>query len=96
MPKFLWLEIPLCILAVIGTLLVVISRLFIKISTTKDGIHKEAPRGIGSRMIQLIALLLLIPLIVILAVEGTLSKEVTGTLLGSIVGYALSGIGSED
>ena len=50
--------------------------------------------GIGVRMIQLIAVLILAPLITVLGLESILSAEGTGTLLGTIVGYALGGITS--
>jgi hypothetical protein len=58
----------------------------------KGIVTQEGPRGIGVRMIQLIALLVLIPIIAVLAIEGYLSGEGTGTLFGAIVGYALGGI----
>ena len=93
MPKQPWIEVPLCALAVLGPLLVVTARLFVKQKTTdKDGNIKEAPRGIGSRMIQLISLLLIVPVVSLLAFEGSLSVELTGTLLGSIIGYALGSL----
>jgi hypothetical protein len=97
MPKYPWIEIPLCSLAVAGALLVVVGRLFVKTKTTdKEGKIREGARGIGARMLQLIALLVLIPVIAVLALEGTLSMELTGTLLGGIAGYALSGISGDD
>jgi len=91
-----WIEVPLCALAVFGPLLVVTARLFVKQKTTdKDGNIKEAPRGIGSRMIQLISLLLIVPVVSLLAFEGSVSVELTGTLLGSIIGYTLGSLNKD-
>lgn len=95
MLKHPWIEFPLIGLAVAGTLVVLFLRLAIKVKTTdKNGTVKEAPRGIGVRMIQLISLLMLVPVIAILAIEGFLTGESTGTIMGAIVGYALGGITS--
>lgn len=96
MPKHPWIELPLCVLAVGGPLLVLTARLFIKQRTTdRNGNVKEAPRGIGSRMIQLISLLLIVPVMVILALETSITAELTGTLLGSIIGYTLGSLNRE-
>jgi hypothetical protein len=93
MPKQPWIEIPLCALAVLGPLLVVTARLCVKQKTTDQaGYVKEAPRGIGSRMIQLISLLLIVPVISLLGFEGSITVELTGTLLGSIIGYTLGSL----
>lgn len=93
MPKVPWIEFPLCILSVLGTLLVITARLFVRQRVIdKDGNVKEGPRGIGSRMIQLIALLLIVPVVVLLAFEGSVTAELTGTLLGSIIGYTLGSL----
>lgn len=93
MPKIPWIEFPLCALAVLGPLIVVTARLFVKQKTTdKDGNIKEAPRGIGSRMIQLISLLLIVPVVALLAFENSVTAELTGTLLGSIIGYTLGSL----
>jgi len=92
-PKIPWVEIPLCALAVFGPLVVVTARLCVKLKTTdKDGTVKEAPRGIGSRMIQLISLLVIVPVVALLALEGSITQELTGTLLGSIIGYTLGSL----
>ncbi len=53
-------------------------------------------RGIGKRTIQFAAVTLVIPSILILAMEGILNAEVVATLLGTIVGYTLSGLADED
>lgn len=93
MPKLPWIEFPLCALAVVGPLTVVLGRLFVRQTTTdKDGNVKEGPRGIGSRMIQLISLLLIVPIVALLAFESSVTAELTGTPLGSIIGYTLGSL----
>jgi hypothetical protein len=92
MPKYPWIEFPLLVLAIVGPLLIVVFRLTVKCETTENGKTVKEPKGIGVRMIQLIALLVLVPAIVILALECRLTGEGTGTILGAIVGYALGGI----
>ena len=91
------LEIALLLLAVLAPMVVLILRLSrccggVVKRTDKDGTVTEEPKGIGVRMIQLIAVLILVPVIAVLALEGSLTGEGTGTLLGAIVGYALGGI----
>jgi hypothetical protein len=61
-------------------------------TTDKDGNVREVPKGIGSRMIQLISLLLIVPVVTLLAFEGSVTAELTGTLLGSIIGYTLGSL----
>ena len=53
-------------------------------------------KGIGKRTIQFAAVTLVIPSILILAMEGILNPDVVATLLGTIVGYTLSGLADED
>jgi uncharacterized membrane protein YqgA involved in biofilm formation len=52
--------------------------------------------GIGDRAIQLVGLCLIVPAILILSLEGKFSDCELGTILGTVVGYALSGIGGRD
>jgi hypothetical protein len=52
----------------------------------------DGPKGIGVRVIQLIALFLVLPLIGILGLEGKLNPDTVGALLGVAIGYSLSGI----
>ena len=49
--------------------------------------------GIGARVIQFSAVVLVVPAIMILALEKVLTPETTATLFGTITGYLLSGIG---
>jgi|SRR5690242_13910648 hypothetical protein len=93
MPTFPWIEFPLSGLAVVGPLLLTWWRFhYRKTTTKKDGSTEDRPMGIGVRIIQLIGLFLIVPLVAILSLEGKLSGEGTGTILGAVVGYALSGI----
>lgn len=95
MPRHPWIEFPLCLLAIAGPLIVILCRFLIKKETVqKDGAVEKRSWGIGVRVIQLIAVLILVPAVSILGLEGVLSGEGTGTLLGAVVGYALGGITS--
>lgn len=53
-------------------------------------------RGIGVRVIQFLAVTLIIPSILILSLEGILEAQASATLFGTIVGYVLSGIGKDE
>ena len=50
-------------------------------------------RGIGARAIQFLAVAMLIPAILILALERIIESSTVGTLIGALTGYLLSGIG---
>jgi hypothetical protein len=93
MLKHPYLEYPLCVLAVISPLVVVVLRLLVRKEERKpDGMIITRPLGIGVRLIQLTAVLTLVPTIAVLGLEGVLNGEGVGALLGAIVGYALAGI----
>ena len=99
MPKHPWIEFPLCFLVIVGPLLVIYLRLHDRAKTTveKKGDTETTTHrgwGIGVRMIQLIAVMIIAPVIAILSLEGVVDNQVSGTLLGTIVGYALGGITS--
>lgn len=49
-------------------------------------------KGIGVKVTQFLAVVFVLPVILILALERVLSAESTAALLGSIIGYILSGI----
>ncbi len=83
--KYFWLEVPLLALMLLGSFYVLHKRLNLK---KQDG----NPMGLGQRVIQLIALIILIPAIMILGFEGILPKDALVSLLGTIVGYSLSGL----
>ena len=53
-------------------------------------------RSIGARSIQFMAVVLLLPVILILALEKILDGQTLGTLLGGLTGYLLSGISNYD
>lgn len=53
-------------------------------------------RGIGVRVIQLLTVILVLPVVLILALEGILKGETVATLIGAVVGYILSGIGKDE
>ncbi len=48
------------------------------------------PMGIGLRAIQMTVAVLTAPVVLILALEGKLSLEGTGILLGTLIGFILS------
>lgn len=50
-------------------------------------------RGMGARVIQFLAVGLIVPTILVLALEEKLDKATTATIIGALVGYLLSGIG---
>jgi hypothetical protein len=50
-------------------------------------------RGIGARTIQFLAVAMLIPTILILAIEKIIEAATVGTLIGALTGYLLSGVG---
>jgi hypothetical protein len=52
-------------------------------------------RSIGVRIIQLTAVVMLIPTIVILGLEKILEPATIGTLIGALTGYLLSGISDQ-
>jgi len=78
-----WLDAALIVVMVIGIA-----------GTLHHRIKMEL--GIGDRAIQLVGLCLIVPAVMILSLEGKLSNDSLGTILGAIVGYALSGIGAPD
>jgi len=50
-------------------------------------------RGMGARAIQFTTVAMLLPTILILALEKILEGATVGTLIGGLIGYILSGIG---
>lgn len=56
----------------------------------------KAEKGLSVRALQFLALGLITPLILILALEGILEKGAAGALLGSLLGYFFSQIGKYD
>ena len=54
-------------------------------------LQKVKVKGFGQRVIQLVALLVLLPLAAILALEGKI-EGTPGALIGVAIGYTLSGV----
>ena len=52
----------------------------------------KSPRGVGARIIQLVSVFVFAPLIGVLTIEGKLSGETAGALIGVAIGYTLSGV----
>lgn len=86
MPAAYYIEIGLVGVMIFVPLIVIHGRMRLR---PKDD---ESPRGIGVRIIQLLSLFLLIPLIGVLTLEGKISGDTTGALLGVAAGYTLSGL----
>jgi len=86
MPKCPWVEFPLVLLMLGAPGIILWKRMS---NRPKDD---TSPRGLGVRLIQTIALMLVIPAVIILALEDKLSNEGVGTILGVIVGYSLGGV----
>jgi hypothetical protein len=53
-------------------------------------------KGIGPRVIQFIGVCLVVPTILILAIEDKIDKQNLGTIVGAIIGYVLAGIGENE
>lgn len=73
------LELLFVCWGVIGTIGVLAERIF----------HKKSP---GARSIQFVVAVNILPLVGFLALEGKLSNEGVGTILGVIIGYTLPGV----
>ncbi len=52
-------------------------------------------KSFGKRVIQMSAVVLLIPVILIMGLEQVLKGETIGTLIGGLIGYLLSGINED-
>ena len=77
------LELGAGIAMIIGTIGVLVLRF-------KDG------KGIGVRIIQFLAVILLIPTIFILSLENILNTQTVSALLGAMIGYILSNLGKDE
>lgn len=56
----------------------------------------DTERGTSARAIQFLAVATVIPLILILSLEGVLEKDMVGVLMGSLIGALLSNIKSSN
>jgi hypothetical protein len=52
-----------------------------------------AKRGIGPGTIKLAGAVMIIPIVLILALEKTLEPSTLGTVIGAVLGFVLSGVG---
>ncbi len=52
-----------------------------------------AKRGIGPGTIKLAGTVMIIPIVLILALEKTLEPSTLGTVIGAVLGFVLSGVG---
>ena len=50
---------------------------------------------IGIKTIQFIAIVFILPMLLILGLEGSIGRETLSVLLGTLVGFLLSGTGKE-
>lgn len=74
-----WLELLFVCWGILGTLGVFVERIW----------RNKSP---GARAIQFVVALNIMPLVGFLALEGKLSSEGVGTILGVIIGYTLPGV----
>lgn len=81
-----WVEAAFALVMIVGPLLIIWSRIWPRHD------NDDSPRGLGMRVAQVIGLFLIIPAVAILSLECRLSNETVGTLLGTIIGFTLSGI----
>ncbi len=51
--------------------------------------------SMGTKTIQFLAIAFVLPLMLVLGVMNILGRETIGTVIGTVVGYVLSGIGKE-
>jgi len=77
------IEVLAVVVMLVGLVGIMIDRIFFK-------------KGISVRVIQLIAVIFIIPTILILSIEDFFDSEVVGVLLGAIVGFILSGVGKDE
>ncbi len=78
-----WIELLMAATIPVGALGVIVHR-----TVTK--------KGLSARSIQFIAVVMLVPGIVVLALEKILEGATVGTLIGGLTGYLLSGISNYD
>ncbi len=50
---------------------------------------------IGTKVIQFLAIAFVLPLVLVLGVMNVLGRETIGTIIGTVVGYVLSGFSKE-
>jgi hypothetical protein len=78
-----WIEIVAALTMPVGIIAVVAHRIKQKI-------------GMGVRSIQFLALTIIFPMVLILALENKLEDSAIGALIGALLGYLFSNIGKYD
>lgn len=53
----------------------------------------KSGRGLGARSIQVLAVVMIVPAILLLAIRGNIKGEAVASLIGALVGYVLAGVG---
>jgi hypothetical protein len=56
----------------------------------------KTQKGIGLRFIQYLGIVVLLPLIGVLSLEGRISQEITGAIAAAAVGAVLAGVGKSE
>jgi len=80
MSEKFWIEIAM---AILGTIAVI-------------GVFKTKTAGWGSKSIQAITVALIVPTVVILAVEGILNSQAVAAIFGGMVGFGAGKASSSD
>jgi len=57
-----------------------------------DRFLRKEPKGLGIRIIQFVAVCQVVPAVVLLSIADKLPQGAGATLLGAVVGYALSNL----
>jgi hypothetical protein len=57
-----------------------------------ERVHRD--KGMGQRTIQILSILMIVPLVGLLSLRDVLTGEAVATILGTIVGYVLAGVGN--
>ncbi|MFG1230141.1 hypothetical protein [Xanthobacter wiegelii] len=78
-----WIEVILAATVPVGISLIMIHRI-------------KREMGLGVRSIQFLAIVVLLPMIFILALEGILAGSAVGALFGALIGYLFTNIGKYD
>ncbi len=52
-------------------------------------------KGMGRRTVQILSVLMIVPLVGLLALRDVVSGEAVTTILGTILGYVLAGVGGD-
>ncbi len=78
-----WIEIGVAITIPLGVALVMLQRIW-------------SNKSLTARSIQFVAVVMLVPAIIVLAMEKVLEGATVGTLIGGLTGYLLSGISNYD